>query len=104
MSDILIDRPELASLGTYEFGWSDSDVADSAHLRLPARRSTSAAAAMPAASQPVTPWPVSGLASGLHAKMHPGGDAFPCRSRSGTFAQWPMSRLDSLTVAGAVPE
>ncbi|MDQ1549476.1 MAG: Fe-S cluster assembly protein SufB, partial [Microbacteriaceae bacterium] len=27
MSDILIDRPELESLGIYEFGWSDSDVA-----------------------------------------------------------------------------
>src|SRR6476620_4719794 len=27
MSDILIDRPELASLGTYEFGWADSDAA-----------------------------------------------------------------------------
>ena len=27
MSDVLIDRPELASLGQYEFGWSDSDAA-----------------------------------------------------------------------------
>ncbi|MEO7121919.1 MAG: Fe-S cluster assembly protein SufB [Lacisediminihabitans sp.] len=27
MSDVLIDRPELESLGIYEFGWSDSDVA-----------------------------------------------------------------------------
>ena len=33
MSDILIDRPELASLGTYEFGWSDSDVAGAAAER-----------------------------------------------------------------------
>src|SRR3954466_1338413 len=27
MSDVLIDRPELASLGQYEFGWSDTDSA-----------------------------------------------------------------------------
>ncbi|UCR89705.1 Fe-S cluster assembly protein SufB [Mycetocola spongiae] len=27
MSDVLIDRPELDSLGVYEFGWSDSDAA-----------------------------------------------------------------------------
>src|SRR6185437_12336088 len=27
MSDVLIDRPELAGLGQYEFGWSDSDAA-----------------------------------------------------------------------------
>ena len=27
MSDILIDRPELDSLGQYEFGWADSDAA-----------------------------------------------------------------------------
>jgi Fe-S cluster assembly protein SufB len=27
MSDVLIDRPELSSLGQYEFGWSDSDSA-----------------------------------------------------------------------------
>ena len=27
MSDIIIDRPELDSLGNYEFGWSDSDKA-----------------------------------------------------------------------------
>ncbi|MDO9062966.1 MAG: Fe-S cluster assembly protein SufB, partial [Microbacterium sp.] len=27
MSEVLIDRPELASLGQYEFGWSDSDAA-----------------------------------------------------------------------------
>jgi Fe-S cluster assembly protein SufB len=33
MSDILIDRPELASLGTYEFGWSDSDAAGAAAER-----------------------------------------------------------------------
>ena len=25
MSDVLIDRPELESLGVYEFGWADSD-------------------------------------------------------------------------------
>jgi Fe-S cluster assembly protein SufB len=24
---VLIDRPELASLGQYEFGWADSDTA-----------------------------------------------------------------------------
>src|SRR5690242_14233685 len=27
MSDVLIDRPELASLGQYEFGWHDADAA-----------------------------------------------------------------------------
>jgi len=27
MSDVLIDRPELAGLGQYEFGWADSDSA-----------------------------------------------------------------------------
>src|SRR6188768_1666296 len=27
MSDVLIDRPELASLGQYEFGWHDGDAA-----------------------------------------------------------------------------
>ena len=27
LSDIIIDRPELDSLGVYEFGWSDSDAA-----------------------------------------------------------------------------
>ena len=27
MSDVLIDRPELASLGQYEFGWHDTDAA-----------------------------------------------------------------------------
>jgi Fe-S cluster assembly protein SufB len=33
MSDILIDRPELESLGNYEFGWSDSDVAGASAKR-----------------------------------------------------------------------
>ena len=33
MSDILIDRPELASLGVYEFGWSDSDSAGASARR-----------------------------------------------------------------------
>jgi Fe-S cluster assembly protein SufB len=33
MSDVLIDRPELESLGIYEFGWSDSDVAGAAAKR-----------------------------------------------------------------------
>jgi Fe-S cluster assembly protein SufB len=33
MSDVLIDRPELNSLGQYEFGWSDSDVAGAAAKR-----------------------------------------------------------------------
>ena len=33
MSDVLIDRPELASLGQYEFGWSDSDAAGSVAQR-----------------------------------------------------------------------
>jgi Fe-S cluster assembly protein SufB len=27
LSDIIIERPELDSLGVYEFGWSDSDAA-----------------------------------------------------------------------------
>ena len=27
MNDIILDRPELNSLGVYEFGWSDSDKA-----------------------------------------------------------------------------
>ena len=27
MSDVLIDRPELDSLGVYEFGWHDADAA-----------------------------------------------------------------------------
>ena len=27
MSDVLLDRPELEGLGTYEFGWHDEDVA-----------------------------------------------------------------------------
>ena len=33
MSDVLIDRPELANLGVYEFGWSDSDVAGASAKR-----------------------------------------------------------------------
>src|SRR6478609_5721998 len=33
MSDILIDRPELASLGQYEFGWADSDAAGASARR-----------------------------------------------------------------------
>ncbi len=33
MSDVLIDRPELESLGQYEFGWSDSDVAGASAKR-----------------------------------------------------------------------
>lgn len=33
MSDVLIDRPELDSLGVYEFGWSDSDKAGEAAKR-----------------------------------------------------------------------
>ncbi|MDQ1582757.1 MAG: Fe-S cluster assembly protein SufB, partial [Microbacteriaceae bacterium] len=33
MSDILIDRPELESLGQYEFGWADSDVAGASARR-----------------------------------------------------------------------
>jgi len=33
MSDVLIDRPELESLGIYEFGWSDSDVAGASAKR-----------------------------------------------------------------------
>ena len=27
MSDVLIERPELESLGVYEFGWHDTDAA-----------------------------------------------------------------------------
>ena len=33
MSDVLIDRPELNSLGQYEFGWSDSDTAGASARR-----------------------------------------------------------------------
>ena len=33
MSDVLIERPELEGLGTYEFGWSDSDVAGASAKR-----------------------------------------------------------------------
>ena len=33
MSDVLIDRPELAELGQYEFGWHDPDAAGSAAKR-----------------------------------------------------------------------
>jgi Fe-S cluster assembly protein SufB len=33
MSDVLIDRPELESLGIYEFGWSDSDAAGASAKR-----------------------------------------------------------------------
>jgi len=33
MSDILIDRPELNDLGSYEFGWSDSDAAGASARR-----------------------------------------------------------------------
>ena len=33
MSDVLIDRPELNDLGTYEFGWSDSDSAGASARR-----------------------------------------------------------------------
>src|SRR6218665_49198 len=33
MSDVLIDRPELEGLGTYEFGWSDSDAAGASAQR-----------------------------------------------------------------------
>ena len=33
MSEVLIDRPELSSLGIYEFGWSDSDVAGASARR-----------------------------------------------------------------------
>ena len=33
MSDVLIDRPELESLGIYEFGWSDSDTAGASAKR-----------------------------------------------------------------------
>lgn len=33
MSDVLLDRPELNSLGQYEFGWADSDVAGAAAKR-----------------------------------------------------------------------
>ncbi len=60
-----------------------------------AAKADGAAAAMPAASQPVTPWPVSGLASWTEVLA-----ATP----SHACAQWRMSQLVSLTVAGAVPE
>src|SRR5690606_18026105 len=33
MSDVLIDRPELASLGQYEFGWADPDAAGASARR-----------------------------------------------------------------------
>ncbi|TFB53700.1 Fe-S cluster assembly protein SufB, partial [Cryobacterium sp. Sr3] len=33
MSDVLLDRPELAGLGVYEFGWSDSDAAGASARR-----------------------------------------------------------------------
>lgn len=33
MSDVLIDRPELESLGVYEFGWSDPDAAGASARR-----------------------------------------------------------------------
>ena len=33
MSDVLIDRPELNTLGQYEFGWSDSDAAGASARR-----------------------------------------------------------------------
>ncbi|WP_111719983.1 Fe-S cluster assembly protein SufB [Homoserinimonas sp. OAct 916] len=33
MADVLIERPELDSLGTYEFGWSDSDAAGASARR-----------------------------------------------------------------------
>src|SRR5687767_2939504 len=33
MSDVLIDRPELAGLGVYEFGWHDADAAGSSARR-----------------------------------------------------------------------
>ena len=33
MTDVLIDRPELEGLGTYEFGWADSDVAGASARR-----------------------------------------------------------------------
>ncbi len=33
MSDVLIDRPELAGLGVYEFGWHDPDAAGAAAKR-----------------------------------------------------------------------
>jgi hypothetical protein len=33
MSDVLIDRPELASLGQYEFGWHDADAAGASARR-----------------------------------------------------------------------
>ena len=37
MSDVLIDRPELASLGQYEFGWHDEDAAGAARPARPER-------------------------------------------------------------------
>src|SRR5690606_1768963 len=33
MSDVLIDRPELDSLGVYEFGWHDRDAAGASAKR-----------------------------------------------------------------------
>ena len=33
MNDIIIDRPELNSLGVYEFGWSDPDAAGASAKR-----------------------------------------------------------------------
>jgi Fe-S cluster assembly protein SufB len=33
MTDVLIDRPELEGLGTYEFGWADSDAAGASARR-----------------------------------------------------------------------
>ena len=33
MSDVLIDRPEINSLGQYEFGWADSDAAGASARR-----------------------------------------------------------------------
>ena len=58
------------------------------------------AAAMPSASQPVDPRPVSGLASGSGFQMEPIPAAAPSRAN----AQWRMRWLDSLTVAGAAPD
>ena len=33
MSDVLLDRPDLEGLGTYEFGWADSDKAGASARR-----------------------------------------------------------------------
>ena len=33
MTDVLINRPELESLGQYEFGWHDADVAGTSARR-----------------------------------------------------------------------